>query len=372
MTDRGRTLMQLDRRTVLSLGLRGAALALVDLARSRVARAQATAPLHDPRERRLANVRQLTFGGSNAEAYFDQTGTRLIFQSTRPPFGCDQIFTMRVDGTDVRLASTGQGRTTCGYFFPDSLDARPRFIYASTHLAAAECPSPPDRSHGYVWPIYRSYDIFSADVSSGTTTLRRLTDSDGYDAEGVIAPDGRRIVFTSLRAGDLDIYTMAADGTDVRRLTDTPGYDGGAFFSWDGKWIVFRASRPETAEELAEYRALLAQGLVRPSRLEIFVMKADGTGVTQVTRKRAASFAPFMLPGSQQIVFSSNLHDPTGRTFALHLVNVDGSGLERVTYADSFASFPMLSRDGTKLVFCSNRNASSAHEMNVFVADWVA
>jgi TolB protein len=362
----------LDRRSLLKLGVRGAAVALADRIRLRAAEAQQAPPALDPREKRLANLRQLTFGGSNAEAYFDRTGTRLIFQSTRAPFGCDQIFTMHADGSDVRLLSTGKGRTTCSFFFPDSTDARPHFIYASTHLGGAECPMPPDRSAGYVWPIYPTYEIFSAEVGPDGTKLTRLTDHDGYDAEGAISPDGSRIVFTSLREGDLDLYAMNADGSNVKRLTDEPGYDGGPFFSWDGKWVVFRAARPEKGEELDGYRALLAKGLVQPRKLEVYVMRSDGTGVRQVTRNGSANFAPFMHPNGQQILFASNMHDPSGRTFALYLVNVDGSGLERVTFAESFASFPMFSRDGTKLVFCGSRNATSPREMNVFVADWVA
>ncbi len=312
----------------------------------------------------MRNVRQLTFGGQNAEAYFDATGDRLIFQSTRSPFACDQIFTMRSDGSDVRLVSTGKGRTTCGFFFPDGR----RVLYASTHLADAACPPPPDRSAGYVWPIYPAYDIFSADLDGGHLT--RLTETDGYDAEGAVSPDGRRIVFTSVRDGDLEMYAMDADGRNVRRLTEGVGYDGGAFYSWDGRFIVFRAARPVDAAEEAEYRALLRQGLVRPRRLEIFVMRPDGTGVAQLTRNGAANFAPFMHPDSRRVIFSSNLHDPTGRTFALYLINVDGSGLERVTWAESFASFPMFSRDGTKLVFCGSRNAQAQRDMNVFIADW--
>ena len=343
----------MNRRAFLKLGVAGA----MSLA--------ATPVIPEPRERHLTNLQQLTFGGQNAEAYFDATGTRLIFQSTRPPFACDQIFTMRTDGSDVRLVSTGKGRTTCGYFFPDAT----RIIYASTHFGGDACPPPPDRTGGYVWPIYPSYEIVAADADGGHVT--RLTDHEGYDAEGAVSPDGRRIVFTSLREGDLDLYVMDADGGNVRRLTDRPGYDGGPFFSWDGRHIVFRASRPDTTAELDEYRALLRRGLVRPGVLEIYVMRADGAGVTQVTRKGAASFAPFLHPNNQQIVFSSNLHDPTGRTFALYLVNVDGSGLERLTYAESFASFPMFSRDGRRLVFTSNRNAAAPREQNVFIAEWI-
>jgi Tol biopolymer transport system component len=355
----------LDRRAILKLGLAGAAWALTERVQG-LRRARAAGSLADARERRLGNLRQLTFGGRNAEAYFDWTGTRLIFQSTRPPFGCDQIFTMRADGSLVRLVSGGAGRTTCAFFVPDGA----RAIYASTHLGGLECPTPPDLTRGYVWPIYPSYEIFAVDLARGS--LRRLTDNAGYDAEGAVSPDGSRIVFTSLREGDLDLYVMDADGSNVRRLTDRKGYDGGAFFSWDGRAIVYRSLYPETRQELEEYDALLGQSLVRPRRLEIFVMGADGTGVRQVTRNGAANFAPFLHPNGEQIVFSSNLHDPHGKSFALYLVHVDGSGLERITYADAFASFPMFSRDGTRLVFCGNRNAQAPREINVFVADWVA
>lgn len=356
--------MRVDRRRFLRLGLGVAAGVMVGA----VGRPTHGGPVPlgvDPRERHLRNLRQLTAGGQNAEAYFDWTGTRLVFQSTRPPFACDQIFTMRVDGTDVRRVSTGKGRTTCAFFFPDGR----RVIYASTHLAGDACPAPPDRSAGYVWPIYPAYDIFAADLDG--SGLTRLTRTEGYDAEGAVSPDGTWIVFTSVRDGDLELYVMDADGANVRRLTDRVGYDGGAFFSWDGRFIVYRAATPGDEAERLEYVKLLGQGLVRPRRLEIFVMRADGTGVTQVTRNGAANFAPFLHPDSRRVIFASNLHDPTGRTFALYLINTDGSGLERVTWPESFASFPMFSRDATKLVFCGNRNAVVPREMNVFIADWV-
>lgn len=356
---------RLDRRTVLRLGLRGAALALLGTLRAARARAQAAPPPRDPRERHLGDLRQLTVGGQNAEAYFDWTGRRLVFQSTRPPFACDQIFVMRDDGSDVRLVSTGRGRTTCAFFFPDGR----RVIYASTHLSDPACPPPPDRSRGYVWPLYPGYEIFVSELEGGD--LRRLTYHDGYDAEGAVSPDGRHIVFTSLREGDLDLYLMDASGGPARRLTDGYGYDGGPFFSWDGRFIVFRASRPTTAAEREAYRALLQRGVVQPGRLELYLMRADGTGVRQVTQLGAASFAPFMHPDGEQIVFSSNLHDPHGRSFALYRVRVDGSGLERITWAERFASFPMFSRDGRRLVFCSDRGARAPGELNVFLADWV-
>ncbi|HEY7601079.1 MAG TPA: hypothetical protein VIB60_01100 [Methylomirabilota bacterium] len=355
----------IDRRTVLRLGLAGAAAALREHVGARRARAQAArgAPPPDPRERHLAGLRQLTFGGQNAEAYWDRSGTRLVFQSTRAPFGCDQIFTMGADGSDVRLVSTGRGRTTCAFFTPDG----GRVLYASTHGAHADCPPPPDRSRGYVWPLH-DYDLYTCALDG--SDLRRLGASPGYDAEATIAPDGR-IVFTSIRDGDLDLYVSGADGGNARRLTDRPGYDGGPFFSWDGRQIVWRAWHPTDPAELAEYRALLAQGLVRPSRAEIFVMGGDGAGVRQVTANGAANWAPCLHPDGERIVFSSNLHEPGRFDFALYLVRKDGRGLERLTYGESFASFPMFSPDGRRLVFCSSRGAAAPREFNVFVADWV-
>jgi len=348
----------IGRRQVLRLGVAAAVAALTP---GRTV-AATPAPL-EPREKRLANLQRLTAGGQNAEAYWDATGTRLIFQSTRPPYDCDQMFTMRADGGEQRRLSSG-GRTTCGFFFPDGR----RVIFATTHLAGAVCPPPPDRSQGYVWPLFSSWDIVATDLDG--SNLTRLTDNDTYDAECAVSPDGRRIVFTSLREGDLDLYVMDADGGNVRRLTDAPGYDGGPFFSWDGRFVVFRASRPEGREELEDYRGLLARGLVRPRRLDIYLMNADGTALRRVTQLAGANFAPFMHPNGRQIIFCSNVHDPSGRSFALYLVDLDGSGLERVTWADGFASFPMFTRDGKRLVFCSSRGAAAPRDLDVFVADW--
>lgn len=321
--------------------------------------------IRDPRERRLANVRQLTSGGQNAEAYFSRDGTKIVFQSTRPPYACDQIFVMNADGSDVRLVSTGKGRTTCPYFFPDGK----RVLYASTHAESEACPPEPDRSRGYVWALYPGYEIFLTDLSGGAPV--RFTDRPGYDAEAAISPDGKKVVFTSLRDGDLDLYDMNADGTGVRRLTKRQGFDGGPFYSWDGRYIVYRSYYPETERELAEYRDLLAKDLMKPSRAEIFYMEADGSNPTQVTRNGHANWAPFMHPAGRRIVFSSNLHEPGTGSFSLYLVNADGTGLERITYGARFDSFPMFSRDGKKIVWCSTRNAKVPREYNVFVADWV-
>jgi Tol biopolymer transport system component len=319
----------------------------------------------EQQEAHLQNLKQLTFGGQNAEAYFSFDGTKLIFQSTRPPFECDQIFSMNADGGDVQLLNSGKGRTTCGFFFPDGK----RFIYASTHLAGDACPPVPDRSQGYVWPIYPAYEIFSANID-GSGSIR-LTKNSGYDAEGTISADGTRIVFTSKRSGDLDIYTMNADGTGTKRLTSEKGYDGGPFFSWDGKTIVYRAYHPKTKGEMSEYESLLKQHLIKPTRAEIFMMSADGSNKRQVTNNGAANWAPFLHPNNRQIIFSSNLHDSERRTFSLYLINVDGTGLQRVTYGARFDSFPMFSRNGKKLVFASTRNAKESREFNIFIADWV-
>jgi TolB protein len=316
-----------------------------------------------PGERHLRNVRQLTFGGENAEAYFSFDGRELIFQSTRDGRDCDQEYVMRADGASPRMVSTGAGRVTCGYFFPDAS----RILYSSTHASSPGCPPRPDMSKGYVWPLY-DYQIYTARPDG--SDVRPLAPGPGYNAEATISRDGW-IVFTSTRDGDLDLYKMRLDGSGLVRLTSTLGYDGGAFFSADGRRIVYRASRPQDAREADAYRALLAQRLVRPGQLEIWVMDADGSGQRQVTHLGAASFAPFFHPDGRRIVFASNKADPKGRDFDIYIVNDDGSGLERVTYNDTFDGFPMFSPDGKKLVFASNRHGSRPGETNVFIADWV-
>jgi Tol biopolymer transport system component len=316
-------------------------------------------------ERHLANIRQLTFGGENAEAYFSADGKKLIFQSTRPPFQCDQIFILDLETNDVRLVSTGKGRTTCAYFFPKG----DRIIYSSTHHVSPECPPPPDRTRGYMWSLYEGYDIFSARVDG--SDLRQLTHTPGYDAEATISPDGKKIVFTSMRDGDPDIYVMDADGRNVKRLTRTPGYDGGAFFSPDGKRIVYRAHHPRTMAELADFQTVLKEGALRPMRLELYVMEANGSRQRQITNNGAANFAPFFHPSGRRIIFSSNHHDPARRNFDLFLINDDGTGLERITFNPTFDGFPMFSPDGRRLVFASNRNARTPGETNIFIADWI-
>src|SRR5579859_2722199 len=317
----------------------------------------------DSGEVHLRNIRQLTQGGENAEAYFSHSGRQLIFQRHVGDSGCDQQFVMNVDGTGMRRVSSGKG-TTCGYFFDDDR----RIFYSTTEHADSACPPRPDYSKGYVWALY-NYDIYVA--SADGSGARRLTDNPGYDAEGTLSPDGKTIVFTSLRDGDLDIYTMGVDGSNLKRLTNTLGYDGGPFFSPDGKQIVYRAWHPQTAADSADYRSLIAQNLVRPVRMDLWVMNADGSNQHRVTDLGGASFAPYFHPDGKRIIFASNYKNPRSRNFDLYLVNADGTGLEQITTSPAFDAFPMFSPDGKQLVWASNRHGKAQGETNIFIADWV-
>jgi len=342
-----------------------AALLLAGLAVPAAPAGKDASSLLRPDEKRLRNLRQLTFGGENAEAYWSPEGRSLIYQHSGEGVPCDQQFVLDLESGASRRVSTGQGKTTCGYF----LEGGARLLYASTHLASPECPPRPDYSKGYVWPMYAGFDIVTA--RSDGSEVRRLTDTPGYDAEATVSPDGRTILFTSVRDGDLEIYSMDTEGKSVARLTHQPGYDGGAFFSPDGKRIVYRRDAPAGEAARLRYEELLSQGLYSPGTLEIWVMDRDGGGKRQVTRLGAASFAPYFHPDGRRILFASNHPDPKGRNFDLYLVNDDGSGLERVTTDPSFDSFPMFSPDGKRLVFASNRGAQARGETNLFVADWV-
>ncbi len=326
-----------------------------------------------PEEKHLKNVKQITFGGDNAEAYWSFNDSFLVFQATNKEWGteCDQIYYVNWREADLRnqmpaLVSTGKGRTTCSYFLPgDSL-----IVYASTHESGDECPPVPEKIEGkYVWPIYESYDIYVADLKGNI--VKKLTDTPGYDAEATVSPKGDKIVFTSMRNGDLDLYTMNLDGSDVRQVTHELGYDGGAFFSPDGTKLVFRASRPKTEEEIKEYKDLLAKGLVQPTQMEIFVCNVDGSDLRQVTHLGKANWCPFYHPSGKKIIFSSNHHTEKGFKFNLFMINEDGTGLEQITYDGIFDAFPMFSNDGKYLSFSSNRHNGGTWETNVFVAEWV-
>jgi Tol biopolymer transport system component len=320
----------------------------------------------EPGEVRLRNIRQLTFGGNNAESYFSRDGRQLIFQRQEAVGqGCDQQYLINIDGSGLRRISNGQGRTTCGYFH----DNDQRVLYSSTHAHDPACPAEPDRSRGYVWPLGH-LEIYSVRVSDGGD-VRQLTQNGAYNAEATVSPDGSRIIFTSTMDGDIELYSMNVDGSELRRITNRVGYDGGAFFSPDGSRIVWRAAYPQDAADTADYQALLAERLVRPARVEVWVANADGSEPRQVTRLGGANFAPFWHPDGQRILFSSNWENPRGSMFDLYLVNIDGSGLEKVTQFADFDSFPMFSPDGTKLVWASNRNQANPGETNLFIADWV-
>jgi Tol biopolymer transport system component len=322
-------------------------------------------PLRDPREKHLRHVRQLTFGGQNAEAYFSFDGKRLIFQSTRSPYQCDQIYIMNADGSHSRLVSTGKGKTTCAYFFKDEA----HILYSSTHLADDNCPPRPDYSQGYVWGVYSSFQIFYA--TDRGTILKPLTTGPAYNAEATISSDGKRIVFTSSRDGDLEIYTMHSDGSDVKRLTHTVGYDGGPFFSPDGDYIVYRAHHPVAARDVERYNELLARDLVEPLEMDLYVMRPDGSEQRQISHLGGASFAPSFFPDGRRIIFASNFEHPGSSEFELYTVEQTGKLLERITFTDGFNAFPQFSPGGRKVVFASNRNAKQPHEINIFIADWV-
>jgi Tol biopolymer transport system component len=324
-----------------------------------------------PKEVHLKNVRQLTFGGNNAEAYFSFDNQHLVFQAENPAWDapCDQIYTMPVSGYEgerAKLLSTGKGRTTCSFFMPGN----EKILYASTHLGGDECPQMQRPTNGlYTWPIFEDFDIFIADMDGKIT--KQLTTHSGYDAEATLSPDGTKIVFTSTRSGDLELWTMNTDGSDLKQVTNGLGYDGGAFFSPDGTQLVFRASRPQSPEEQQTYKDLLAQGLVQPTNMEIYICNVDGSDLKQITTLGKANWAPYFHPSGEKIVFSSNHHVESGRQFNIFSIDINGGNLEQITFDDTFDAFPMFSYDGKKLVFSSNRNNGGTRDTNVFLADWV-
>jgi TolB protein len=349
---------------LLFLCLCVSAAALPFFAQPRAQQPATNQSLKDAREKHLANIKQLTTEGENAEAYFSRDGKKLIFQRAVKGDGCDQIFSINLDGSNMKMLSNGEGKTTCAYFTPDGKS----IVYASTFKADPKCPPKPDMSKGYVWALYPGFELIKANLDGSNPGV--LAPAPRYDAEATIRGDGK-IVFTSLRSGDLEIWTMDKNGGNLKQLTNTLGYDGGPFWSWDGKWIVYRAHHPETEQEKADYSSLLKEDKIRPSRLDIWVMDENGNNKRRVTSYNKASFAPFIFPGNKRIIFSSNMDDPRGRNFDLYAVDMDGKNLERITFNDTFDGFPMFSPDGKKLVFCSNRNAAKQGDTNVFIADWV-
>ena len=336
---------------------------------------QSTDSLRYSEESHLQNVRQLTFGGDNAEAYWSYDGKSLVFQRTSVKDGipCDQIFIGKVPTSpnekfEYRLISTGQGRTTCAFFTKDNKHV----IYASTHLASKECPPVPDRAqygNKYIWPLYRGYDIFMADLTG--KIVKQLTNSAYYDAEATLSPDGKKMIYTSTKDGDIELYIMNLKTGKENRVTHTLGYDGGAWFSPDGTKIIWRASRPTTEEAIKEYKELLAADLVAPTNMEVWVANADGSNPRQVTNYGQANWAPTFMPDSKRIIFASNHEYKRGFPFNLYTINEDGTNLQKVSRDKGFDAFPMFSPDGKKIVFASNRNNGGTRDTNVFIADWV-
>lgn len=322
----------------------------------------------------LKNITQLTFGGDNAEAYFSTDDSKLIFQSNYENWGvsCDQIFLLDLndrtaDSGQYPMVSTGLGRTTCAFFLPGDST----FLYASTHLGGTECPAEPARREDgkYVWPIYPDYDIFVADLKGNI--IKQLTDAPGYDAEATVSPKGDKIVFTSDRSGDLELYTMNIDGSDVKQITFELGYDGGAFFSPDGTELVFRSSRPKTEEEIAEYKSLLAEGLVAPTQMEIYICNVDGSNLRKITNLGNANWAPYFHPSGEKVIFSSNHASDKGFSFQLYMIDTTGENLTQITNQSVFNAFPMFSYDGKYLIFSSNRDNGGTRATNLFLAEWV-
>lgn len=323
-------------------------------------------------EKHLKNIKQLTFGGDNAEAYFSRSGKQISFQSNYAEWGlqCDQIFMMDLQkevkdsAAKPQLISTGKGRTTCSYFMPDGK----HILYASTHASNDSCPPVPHIKGKYIWPIYNTFDIYVADLKG--KIVKQLTNNPGYDAEATVSPKGDKIVFTSTRSGDIELWVMDINGKNPKQITNELGYDGGAFFSPDGKKLIFRASRPKTEDEIKEYKELLAQGLVAPTNMELFVCDADGKNLQQVTKLGKANWAPFFHPSGKKVIFSSNHHSQKGYDFQLYMINLDGTGLEQITYESLFNAFPMFSPDGKKLIWSSNRKNGGTRDTNLFLAEW--
>ena len=331
--------------------------------------------IHFPGENHFDQVQQLTFGGDNAEAYFSFDGKYLIFQKTNTKEGinCDQIWMGKLpqqpgEVFTPKLVSTGTGRTTCAYFYPDGQ----HILYGSTHLGSVDCPPAADRSkygNKYIWSIYESFDIFKADTNGNI--VKRLTNTKGYDAEATFSPRGDKILFTSMRDGDLDLYSMDPEGGHVKRITNTLGYDGGAWFSPDGKKIIWRASRPTTPEEIKEYKNLLAENLVAPTHMEVWIANADGSDAKQVTNLSQANWAPNFTPDGNHFIFCSNHEYKRGFPFNMYLANLDGGNVQKISRDRGFDAFPMFSPDGKKFVFCSNRNNGGTRDTNILIAKWI-
>lgn len=304
----------------------------------------------------IKNVRQLTneaMGLSKAgEAYFSADGKRICFQAF--PKGKDdyQIYVMNLDGSGLKMVSTGQGATTCAYFHPTGRT----LLFASNHLDQRPAVMPEairkkieaSGQSRYTWPFPPGMDMFEYDFS--TEKLRRLTNAEGYDAEGSYSPDGRLIVFTSMRDGDQEVYISDADGKNERRITRVKGYDGGPFFSPDGKRIVYRSDRDGNG------------------KMQIFTNNLEGTAEKAITGKDVLHWCPFWHPSGKWLIFTRADH--RGRpNYDLYLLRDDGSRTLRVTTDTAFDGLPVFSPDGRQLMWTSKRGGLEGAQ--VFLADFV-
>ena len=314
-------------------------------------------------ESHFKNVIQLTKGGDNAEAYWSFDSKRASFQRTNPKEGvnCDQIFmglvpTNNTESFTYKLISGNKGR----------------IIYASTKNGGDDCPPTVDRAkygNRYIWPLYASYDIFVADTNGKNE--EQITHSEGYDAEATMSSDGQKMIYCSVKDGDLDLYVMDLKTKKEISVTNTLGYAGGAWFSPDGKKIVWRASRPSTKEEIDEYTSLLKEGMVAPTKMEVWIANADGTDAKQITNLGQANWAPNFTPDGKHIIFCSNHEYKRGFPFNMYLIDLEGNHLEKISRDKGFDAFPMFSPDGKRILFSSNRNNGGTRDTNLFVADWV-
>ncbi len=334
------------------------------------------------------NIVQLTFGGNNAEGYFSRDDSFITFQSDSKKLQqragiqkqkyCDQIFLLKLNQfnfnsifhRDYELISNGKGITTCSFFID-----KDKILFASTHHNLNECPDIIRFYEGkYVWQLH-DYDIYIADIHK--KEIKKLISSPGYDAEATVSSDGRYIVYTSNKSGDLELWRYDIKTGKEIQLTHELGYDGGAFFSIDSQKIVWRASRPKTKEEIQNYKKLLQKNLVQPTSLNIFIMNWDGSNKKQITNLPGANWSPYFYPDGNKIIFSSNHHTlhKGGKIFNLFMINIDGSNIEQITFGDEFESFPFFSyykHNGHYwLLFASNRNNKEKGETNLFIANWI-
>jgi Tol biopolymer transport system component len=314
-------------------------------------------------EDHLTKVTQLTFTGENTQASFSPDNKNIIFQSTRNRLRCDAIFRMHSDGSDISQISSGKGIASSAVISPDNNS----IIYSSTQKVDYQCPSKPEYSKAYSWLLYSSYDLFKDELTGGSD--ERIIKSSSYDGGAVYSPKGDKIIFSSGRTGDLELYIANSDGNNVKQLTNIDGYDGDAVFSRDGKYIVWRASRPK-GNDLHDYRYQLSQGIIKEGKFEIFMMKLAGGKPIQLTNNGATNFSPSFDPNSNNIIFSSNMSQKDGRNYDIYTLNLKTRKLERITYYSGFDGYPVFSSDGKKLLFTSSRNFRYKAEKNIFIVNW--